>query len=239
MIHNEVVDFIYKEHGHLVTRWNHSLLSSRNLQIYAQAIYHKGAALENCFGFVDGTVRPICRPKKLQRSAFNGHKRTHAIKFQSVSLPNGLIAHLYGPVEGKKHDASMLAQSGLLADLERFAFSEAGQPMCIYGDPAYPLRVHLQAPFRNAVVTADMERFNKSMSSVRVSVEWLFGDIINRFKFMDFKKNLKVALSPVGKAYITSAILSNALSCMYGNTTSTFFGLEPPNLQEYLHPQNH
>lgn len=58
---------------------------------------------------------------------------------------------------------------------------------------------------------------------------------------MDFKKNLKVALSPVGKVYITSAILSNALTCMYGNTTSTFFGVEavePPTVQEYLY-ENH
>ena len=30
------------------------------------------------------------------------------------------------------------------------------------------------------------------MSEVRVSVEWIFGDIINYFKFLDYKKNLKV-----------------------------------------------
>ena len=38
----------------------------------------------------------------------------------------------------------MLADSGLLQDLEAYAFSPAGLPMCIYGDPAYPLRVHPQ-----------------------------------------------------------------------------------------------
>ena len=27
------------------------------------------------------------------------------------------------------------------------------------------------------------------MSGVRVSVEWIFGDIITYFKFLDFKKN--------------------------------------------------
>ena len=26
----------------------------------------------------------------------------------------------------------------------------------------------------------------------RISVEWLFGDVINYFKFFDFKKNLKI-----------------------------------------------
>ena len=52
-------------------------------------------------------------------------------------------------------------------------FSPTGEPMCIYGDPAYPLRVHLQCPFRQRILTPDMEAFNEAMSSVRVSVESL------------------------------------------------------------------
>jgi len=79
-----------------------------------------------------------------------------------------------------------------------------------------------------------MEEFNRSMSSVRISVEWIFGDISNYFKFVDFKKNLKIALSSVGKMYIVSAILCNAYTCLYGNTTSKFFDQIPPSLQEYF-----
>ena len=109
-------------------------------------------------------------------------------------------------IEGKRHDASMLVESSLLANLEEHAVSETGRPMCVYGDPAYPLRPQLQAPFRSAVLTDDMKRFNTALSSVRVSVEWLFGDVVNQFKFVDFKKNLKVALSPIGKIFITSAV---------------------------------
>lgn len=106
--------------------------------------------------------------------------------------------------------------------------------MCIYGDPAYPLRVHLQAPFRNAVLTPQMQAYNKAMSDVRTSVEWLFGDIINFFKFLDFKKNLKIGLSSVGKMYVVCAILRNALTCLYGNQTSEYFELDPPSLQDYF-----
>ena len=80
-----------------------------------------------------------------------------------------------------------------------------------------------------------MAAYNQSMSALRVSVEWIFGDVINYFKFMDFKKNLKIGLSQVGKMYIVSAILRNGLTCLYGNTTSKFFELEPPSLQEYFH----
>ena len=128
----------------------------------------------------------------------------------------------------------MLAESGLLQDLERYAFSTGGQPMCIYGDPAYPLRVHLQGPFQGAALTPQMEMFNASMSSVQVSVEWLFGDILNYFKFIDFKKNLKIGLSSIGKTYVVCALLRNALTCLYGNLTSEFFELDPPSLQDYF-----
>ena len=97
--------------------------------------------------------------------------------------------------------------------------------MCLYGDPAYPLQVHLQAPFRISVPNQDMEDFNKSMSAVPIAVEWLFGDIASTCKFIDYMKNLKVALSSVEKMYIVAAILRNALTCLYGNSTSSFFDL--------------
>ena len=101
----------------------------------------------------------------------------------------------------------MLADSGLLNDMGNSAVSLAGQPMCVYGDPAYPLRIHLQAPYRQGRLTQQMEDYNKAMREVRVSVEWLFGDIINSFKFLDFKKKLKIGLSSVGKMYIVCALL--------------------------------
>ena len=81
----------------------------------------------------------------------------------------------------------MLADSGLLRDLEQHAFSTTRGPMALYGDP--PLHVHLQVPYRGAGITPQMELYNKAMSAVRMSVEWLFGDIVNYFKFLDFKKS--------------------------------------------------
>ena len=98
MAKNHVLDYIYNTHNHLITQWNHTLLSPRALEVYAETIYGKGAALENCFGFVDGTVRPIARPDEHQHIMYNGHKRVHALKFQSLALPNGLIGNLYGPI---------------------------------------------------------------------------------------------------------------------------------------------
>ena len=72
------------------------------------------------------------------------------------------------------------------------------------------------------------------MSKVRVSVEWVFGDIINYFKFLDFKKNLKIGLSAVGKMYIICALLHNARCCLYGSETSNYFQCEPPLIETYF-----
>lgn len=153
-----------------------------------------GAPLGNCFGFVDGTVRPISRLDENQRIVYNGHKRVlHALKFQSVAVPNGLIANLFGLVKSRRHDAGMLDESGLLTDLQRHCHTTHGEQLCIYGDSAYPLRPELMCPFREGdygrPLTPRMLAFNTAMSSVRVSVEWLFGDITNYFRFIDFKKN--------------------------------------------------
>ena len=104
---------------------------------------------------------------------------------------NYAMEFLFYLLEGKRHDAGILRESGLLEDLERHAFSPRGAPMCLYGDPAYPMRVHLQAPFKEVHLTQEMMDFNKSMSSVRVSVEWAFGHVLNSFQALDFKRKSK------------------------------------------------
>ena len=119
---------------------------------------------------------------------YNGHKKVHSIKFQSIATPNGLIAILYGPVEGKRDGSAMLVQSQVLNQLQCFLFNPHGDILCVYGDPAYPLRRQLQCPFRGARLTNIQKAWNKSMSQVRVSVEWLFGDAMNYLKFLDLRK---------------------------------------------------
>ena len=89
MVTNAVLDIIYATHIPRITRWNQDFLDPDQMEMYAR---------QNCFGFIDGTVRPIARPGDNQCILYNGHKRVHALKFQSVVLPNGLIANMYGPV---------------------------------------------------------------------------------------------------------------------------------------------
>ena len=85
-------------------------------------------------------------------------------------IPNGLTARLYGPVEGRKHDAFMLNTNGLLPLLQQIV-KPNGEPYVLYGDPAYGLTQSILAPFKGAQISANEEAFNKEMSKVRVAVE--------------------------------------------------------------------
>lgn len=98
LILTEVTKQVVETQGHLLKDLNQPWLQPHHLEEFSLAIHQKGAALDNCWGFVDGTVRPICCPGEHQRLMSNGHKRVHGLKFQSVVAPNGMIANLVGPV---------------------------------------------------------------------------------------------------------------------------------------------
>ena len=238
VIFNFALDHVYNNFGYLVNDLSRLWwLSADHLDTYSEAIMDKGAPLSNCWGFVDDTVRPISRPVRFQRVVFNGHHRVHALKFQSLTTANGLIANMWGPMEGRRHDVIMLRESNLLNQLENLPVSRInGQPFVIYGDPAYPVRNTICSPFRRGaqLLTPLQEEFNASMSSVRETVEWSFRDIITSWAFCDFKKNAKILLQPVAKYYIVASLLTNCRTCLYGNQTSRYFSVQPPNIEQYL-----
>lgn len=151
--------------------------------------------------------------------------------------PNGMICHLFGPLEGRRHDAFMLAESELVPKLHQKMNRPNGESYVLYGDPAYPVGRYIIAPFRGAQLSNAEKAFNTDMSRLRVSVEWGYGKICKEFVFMDFSKNFKVLLQPVGKLYRVAALLANCHTCLYGSQTGQSFELDPPNLETYLHNQ--
>lgn len=153
-----------------------------------------------------------------------------------METPNGLIANMFGPVEGRRHDAFILSASGLEYQLRQFVQAN-GDPFVVYGDPAYGLSHNIISPFRGAQLSIQEEEFNRRMSAVRTSVEWGFGKITQYFAYLDFRKNLKVLLQPVGKYYLVGTLLVNCHTCLYGSQTSSYFDLAPPSLETYLSNQ--
>ncbi|KAH6937489.1 hypothetical protein HPB50_000756 [Hyalomma asiaticum] len=106
---NAVLAHIESSFGYLLRDVNnHVWLDLPKLEVFSQAVHSKGAPLHNCWGFIDGTARAICRPSTDQKAFFSGHKRFHALKYQSIMRPNGIICQLNGPYVGSRHDAGKL-----------------------------------------------------------------------------------------------------------------------------------
>ena len=57
---------------------------------------------------------------RFHREVVNGHKRTRTLKYKSVVLPNGIIANMFGPAEGRRHDAALLAESCIMDEISTF-----------------------------------------------------------------------------------------------------------------------
>ena len=231
IIINEMTSEIYELHKHRLATIEHPWL---NFEQLAQHVYDKGCCLKNCWGFTDGSQLRICRPGEGQESVYNGHKRQHSLKYQSLMLPNGIIAHFWGPFEGRRHDSAMYFFSGIDALISK-VYDTNGDQMTVFAYSAYTTRTYLLTPFKGANITALQTEFNANMSGIRACVEWGFGKICGNFAFLNFHKNLKVYLQAVGKLYIVGALLTNAHTCLYGSQTGRYFMLEPPTLEEYFH----
>ncbi len=148
-------------------------------------------------------------------------------------LPNGLVAHSFGPFPGRRHDASMYGVSGVDAQLSQILASN-GQQMAIYGDQVYPLCPWLYTPFGGDNLTAEQQQFNSAMSPLRTAVEWGFEKLAMYFAFVKFYANLKIHLQPIGHYFQMATLLVNCHTCCYGSEVATYFDLEPPPLDIYL-----
>ena len=151
--------------------------------------------MANCIDFLDGMVRPIARPSNDQEAVYNGHKRTHALKYQSLMLANGIII-IDGPFEVRRHDSFLLRESGLMQRLRELPLSHDRSRYLVYGDPAYALQQQVICPYPTVNITQEQQLFNENMSKVRQSVEYGFGKVLQNFSFVDYKKSKTLSASP-------------------------------------------
>lgn len=128
--------------------------------------------MNNCWGFIDGTVRPICRPSQNQREYYSGYKKVHCVKYQSLLCPDGIVINLKGAYPGRQHDAGIFRESRIYEELEACTTFEDIQYV-IYGDKGYGLRELLLRPYteQELIGHPGRQQFNNIMSGLRIAVE--------------------------------------------------------------------
>lgn len=247
-ISTSVQSFIHDRWYHLLD-FDATRLTPSKLEQYARAIHTKGAPLNSVWGFIDGTIRAIARPTRRQMTCYNGWKRKHCLKYHAIVTPDGLISHFFGPVDGRRNDGFLWTDSGLISKLEQNSHSTTGQALQIYGDPAYSINRYLISPYQGAHITPDQQTWNKQMSRLRIVVEWVFKEVITMFAFVDYPKNQKHLLQPVGIQFRVAVLLHNAHVILHKPQISQYFDIEddghqvfieehliePPTLANYFH----
>ena len=229
---NASISRIMSKWGRLL-QWHDTRLTANRLTLFASRIAAKTQARPCCVAFIDGTLRPICRPTEDQADNYSGHRKMHAIKFQGMMCPDGIFYHMAGPYPAPWHDARVLRNSGLMTHLQRNLMINNVQHFA-YADGAYPLMSCLMAPFKGDHLTERQQQFNNAMGDARRSVEHGFAHVIRQFAFLDYKKNLKKGLQRVHLYYQVGTILANCFTCLYGNQIADYFNMRPPELEEYL-----
>ena len=117
-------------------------------------------------------------------------------------------------------------------ELEQITAERAveGRPLYkVYADKIYRNSILVKAAYilRNNPdgLLPWQESTNRMMSDIRVGVEWSFGKIIGRNKFVGFGKTMKLQNSPVSKYYHLAVLIANAHTCMYGCLQTSYFNV--------------
>ena len=147
--------------------------------------------------------------------------------------PDGLIYHLYGPVEGRQNDNILLRQSGLLERLKKYASF-----FCLYGDPPYPVSQVLCSLVSRFELEIAEKEFNRCISSCRECVEWGFADIILLLTYLEYDKGQELLKTAIGRQYRVGTLLTNIHICLYVSETSLYFNCAPPLLCTYFNLKN-
>jgi hypothetical protein len=209
-------------------------LSLETLETFCAAVRQK-SGLSICFGFIDGTVRPVCKPSVLQGSCYNGKDRVHALKYQALTTPDGMFLQLAGPWPGARHDQHMVKSSGLvnyIADLPR---RHDGAMFVVYGDQGYASGPGIETPYFDDAVNAAHAAYNDAMSSSRICVEWAFGGILQSWAHNAFTPTQQlISNRKIGQVYQVAGLLTNFMNCLRPNLTSQYFRVSPPVLEVYM-----
>ena len=201
--------------------------------------------------FIDNTMNATCRPgggpardgrdaprndPLIQRAWYNGWKKLHGMKYQTLDMPNGMNLHVWGPISVRHNDLTSLRDSDIN---QKIVDMQINQPFqwVIYGDSAY-VHVpdsHILARHHNENNTDRQNLENKCLSACRECIEWDYGDVGKMWSMVDYKKVLKMQLMPVKNIYLTALILRNAYVTMNGGTTPEYFNMTPPTFEVWVH----
>ncbi len=205
------------------------------------------------FGFIDDSIERVCVPfsgpdgdfeeaprkalyEDAQRSVYNGWKKLHGIKVETIYLPNG-ISTLFGPESARENDLATLNHSGLDSFL---AIVQSRVPPVDrffgFGDGIFRGLNTIKTYYRaatGAALTPLQRLLNSAFRAARITIEKNYGLSSTVFKVCEHKNAYQLAQrNPYAVEQLRVVyLLTNCYICLNGTHT---FDLAPPSLEQYL-----
>ena len=153
--------------------------------------------------------------------------RVHGMKFQAVTVPDGMIAHLPGPYHAPQNDTRVLAESHLFELMREHTI----QPGSVEGDPpehrhfqlycnsAYAVSAVLVSPHTLVGVLIAVEHAWNT-GEVWISIEHALGIALWDWPFLCSSWKHQVFGTACGCWYRAVVLLANAHNCFVPNQTA-------------------
>jgi hypothetical protein len=157
-----------------------------------------------------------------QQAAYSGYYAHHGMKVMTSSLPNGMDYFVHFPVLLPRSETVTLAESQFLE------ISNEAQEDILH--LPYKYRFHADSNF----ILFDHELLSSGgLNSIRIYQEHTYRDLKMICKSLNYRANLKMNASAVGRMVLVSVILRNAFNCMNYGQVSVYFTMRPPTLDHW------
>lgn len=191
-----MLKFIVDKYGHLLQMPDHYRRTD-TLRRMGDAIFESTRMVSHCVGMIASTARRVWE----QEDAFSGHNKTHLVKWQCITCPDGMITHLWGP-SGRRSDAGVAADSRIAERMAlwwRFPITDDTVDIHRPADPAAPhaFEFDAPAPFLQYCVYANKGYFNNSNGTILAAHMHLAGDPELPSECQEFNNCMSVPCSSV------------------------------------------
>lgn len=171
-------------------------------------------------------------PFLVQEALYNGWKKCHGIKKQSIGMANGMAFHVSKGYSCRRNDLHVLNETNIDDRLVELTIGNPpAERFTCYGDSAYPMSQRISC-------RRDGEEFtelNKAMNGCRESIEWMYRDVTQYWKIIQTKRTFRLLTGYEKADNIIDLCFqfNNAWNTMNHNECSQWFDCAPPTFEVY------